>query len=89
LTVEHSLRQTHPRKSQTSDGELRSPQWQAPLQELILEFDPETLPEKIQQVKALILERRQQLDHENGGRVEKIVLHDALAITKLSSSMLD
>jgi hypothetical protein len=66
-----------------SDGELRFPQWQAPLQELILEFDPEALPKKIQQVQALILERRQQLDHENGGRVEKIALHDALAIIRI------
>jgi hypothetical protein len=66
-----------------SDGELRFPRWQTPLQELILEFDPETLPEKIQQLKALILQRRRQLDRENGGRVEKIALHDALAIIRI------
>jgi hypothetical protein len=78
-----------------SDAELKFPQWQGPLQELILEFDPQKLPEKIQSVETLILERLQQTDHGSDSRVEKIALHDALAIIrimerdKLSSSMLD
>jgi hypothetical protein len=66
-----------------SDGELKFPQWQGPLQELILEFDPQKLPEKIQQVEALVLERLQQLDHGSDGRVEKIALHDALTIVRI------
>jgi hypothetical protein len=37
-----------------SDSELKYPEWQAPLQELILEFDREKLPGKIQNVQILI-----------------------------------
>jgi hypothetical protein len=66
-----------------SDVELKFPQWQGPLQELILEFDPQKLPEKIQGVETLVLERLQQLDHENDSRVEKIALHDALSIIRI------
>ena len=66
-----------------SDAELKFPEWQGPLQELILEFDPQKLREKIPRVEALISERLQQLDHGNDGRVEKIALHDALTIVRI------
>jgi hypothetical protein len=49
---------------------LKYPKWQTPLQELILEFDRAKLPEKVQQVEALILERLQQLRRGNGGNIE-------------------
>ena len=55
-----------------SDAEWTFPQWQGPLQELILEFDPQRLPEKIPSVETLVLERLHQLDHGNDSRVEKI-----------------
>jgi hypothetical protein len=63
-----------------SDAELTFPQWQGPLQELVLEFDPRRLPEKIQSVETLVLERLQQLNHGNDSHVEKIALHDALSV---------
>jgi hypothetical protein len=66
-----------------SDAELKFPQWQGPLQELILEFDPQKLPEKIQSVETLVLERLQQLDHGNDSRGEKIALHDALSVLRI------
>ena len=45
-----------------SNAELKFPQWQGPLQELILEFDPQKMPEKIQSAETLVLERLQQID---------------------------
>jgi hypothetical protein len=66
-----------------SNAELKFPQWQGPLQELILEFDPQKMPEKIQSAEILVLERLQQLHHGNDSRVEKIALHDALSIIRI------
>jgi hypothetical protein len=43
-----------------SEEQLKFPRWQAPLQELIIEFDREKLAEKVQKVEALISERLQQ-----------------------------
>ena len=42
-----------------SEEQLKFPRWQAPLQELIIEFDREKLAEKVQKVEALISERLQ------------------------------
>ena len=66
-----------------SNAELKFPQWQGPLQELILEFDPQKMPEKIQSAETLVLERLQQRHHGNDSRVEKIALHDALSIIRI------
>jgi hypothetical protein len=66
-----------------SDAEFKFPQWQGLLEELILEFDLQKLPDKILSVETLILERLQQLDHGSDGRVEKIALHDALTIVRI------
>jgi hypothetical protein len=66
-----------------SNAELKFPQWQGPLQELILEFDPQKMPEKIQSAETLVLERLQQLLHGNDSRVEKIAFHDALSIIRI------
>jgi hypothetical protein len=63
--------------------ELKFPQWQAPLQDLILEFDPVKLEEKIRTVETLLFDRLQQLDHGNGGRDEEIALQDALSIIRI------
>jgi hypothetical protein len=66
-----------------SNAELKFPQWQGPLQELILEFEPQKMPEKIPSAETLVLERLQQLHHGNDSRVEKIALHDALSIIRI------
>ena len=66
-----------------SDDELKFPEWQTPLQEVLLEFDREKLPEKIRNVESLILERLQQLALGNNGHDEKDSLHDALIILRI------
>ena len=66
-----------------SNAELKFPQWQGPLQELILEFDPQKMPGKIHSAETLVLERLQQLHHGNDSRVEKIALRDALSIIRI------
>jgi hypothetical protein len=43
------------------DTKLQYPEWQSPLQEVLLEFDPQKLPEKALKAETLILERLQQL----------------------------
>ncbi len=67
-----------------SDPELKFPQWQAPFQELIIEFTLQRVPEKLQKAEALIQERLQQLNHGNGHhRDERIALQDALSILRV------
>ena len=66
-----------------SDEKLKFPEWQTPLQEVILEFDREKLPEKIQKVETLIFERLRQLNTQNDGRVELEALNDALSILRI------
>jgi hypothetical protein len=66
-----------------SDSELRYPEWQVPLREVILEFDREKLRERIQKVETLIFERLQQLSQENDGRTEQEAINDALSILRV------
>ena len=66
-----------------TDGQLKFPHWQAPLQDLILEFAPVKLQEKIRKVEALLFARLQQRDHGTNNRDEKIALQDALSIVRL------
>jgi len=61
-----------------SNAELKLPQWQGSMKELIPEFDPQKMTEKIRSAETLVLERLQQLHHGNDSHVEKIALHDAL-----------
>jgi hypothetical protein len=63
--------------------ELKFPEWQAPLQDLILEFDPVKLEKIISKTEALRFDRLQQLDRGNGSRDEKIALQDALSIIRI------
>src|ERR1700687_2573497 len=59
-------------KRQTlNDEELKFTEWQAPLQDLILEFDPKKLAEKIQRVETVIFERQQQLYQGSDGHAER------------------
>lgn len=65
------------------DRALKFPQWQGPVQELVLEFDPIKLEERIRAVEVLLFDRLQQLEQENGGHDEKIALQDALSIIRI------
>jgi len=62
---------------------LKYPEWQAPLQELILEFDREKLPGKIENVETLISKRLQQLRDERDGLAEVQALNDGLAVLRI------
>jgi len=66
-----------------NDEELKYPEWQTPLQELILEFDRTKLPEKVQTVEALVFERLQQLRRGNDGHIETQAINDALVILRV------
>jgi hypothetical protein len=65
------------------EGELKFPEWQTPLQELILEFDSGKLPKKLQEVETLILERLERLSQSEDGRGERYALDDALSILRV------
>jgi hypothetical protein len=65
-----------------SDGELKYPRWQAPLQDLILEFDRGKVVERIQKVENLILERLQQLRQGSEGHSEQDAINGALFIIR-------
>jgi hypothetical protein len=66
-----------------NDEELKFPEWQAPLQDVILEFDRANLPGKIEKVETLILERLQQLRRSSDGRSEQQAMNDALEILRI------
>jgi uncharacterized alpha/beta hydrolase family protein len=66
-----------------SEEELRFPEWQKPLQDLILEFDREKLAEKVKKVEALIIERDRQLRVSDSHTDERVALSDALAIIRV------
>lgn len=66
-----------------SEEDLKFPQWQAPLQELILESDREKLPDKLQKVETAIVERLQQLQREGDNHVEKEAINNALSLLRV------
>jgi hypothetical protein len=66
-----------------SEEELEFPEWQKPLQDLILEFDRETLLEKVKNVEALIIDRHQQLAGASDGDAEREALSDAMSIIRV------
>ena len=66
-----------------SNEELKFPVWQGPLQDLILEFDPKKLGEKVQKVETVIFERQQQLYQGSDGHVEREALNDGLNIIRV------
>ena len=66
-----------------NDEELKFPEWQAPLQDLILEFDRDKLAEKIQKVENLIFQRQQQLHQMSDGHAEREAIQDALNIIRV------
>jgi hypothetical protein len=66
-----------------SEEELRFPEWQKPLQDLILEFNREKLLEKVKKVEAMIIERDRQLAGSSGGQDERMALGDAMSIIRV------
>lgn len=66
-----------------TDNELKFPRWQASLQDVILEFDRDKLPGKIQQVEALIAARLEQLKLSADGLSEREAIHDAMSILRV------
>ena len=66
-----------------NDPELRFPEWQIPLQDLILEFDREKLPEKMHDLEVRILERLQLLADEKSNTAEQDALVDGLSILRI------
>jgi hypothetical protein len=64
-------------------SELRFPQWQRPLQELILERDHCRLTRKIKDVEQLISLRFLRLQNENDCLDERQALTDALSLLRI------
>jgi hypothetical protein len=65
------------------DGaKLQYPEWQGPLQEVVLEFDPEKLSDKALKVEALILERLRQLQQSDNGHHEREAIDYGLSILR-------
>jgi hypothetical protein len=66
-----------------SEEELKYPTWQAPLQEAILEFDPEKLPPKVQKVEAVVFKRLQELSSDSDHHGERQAIADAFSILRV------
>lgn len=66
------------------NAELKFPEWQASLQEVVLEFDHEKLPGKIQRVETVIFERLQQLSQNGEDHLdERTAIYDALSLLRI------
>ena len=63
-------------------SELKYPEWQAPLQDMILEFNQEKLTEKAQKVEMLMGERLQQLRERDDSRDEQEAIGYALSVLR-------
>jgi hypothetical protein len=66
-----------------SDEELKFSEWQAPVQELLLEFDRERLVEKVAKVEALIFERLQRPVKTDDDRAERESVKQAVFILRM------
>jgi hypothetical protein len=63
-----------------SESELKYPSWQRPLREAILEFDRETLTEKIKEVETLVLKRLKEMSSDPDHDDERQALADATTV---------
>jgi hypothetical protein len=61
---------------------LQYPEWQGPLQEVLLEFDSKKLPEKALRAEALILERLRQLQQSDNGHHERHAIDYGLSLLR-------
>lgn len=66
-----------------SNEELKFPEWQAPLQELLREFDHEGLVEKVAKVEAIIFDRLQRPLQTNDDRAERESLKEGVFILRM------
>jgi hypothetical protein len=66
-----------------SDQETKSSEWQAVLQELKRETDPEKLSAKLQEVEGLILDRLQELYRKDDDSEEHEALKEALSTLRI------
>ena len=64
------------------DHDLKYPEWQVPLQEVILEFDLDQLPGKIQRLETLIFQRLQALRSTNDGADERHAIANGVEILR-------
>jgi hypothetical protein len=64
------------------DQDLKYPEWQIALQEVILESDLDKLPGKIQRLETLIFQRLQALRSSNNGADEREAISDAVEILR-------
>lgn len=78
-----TLEESYGKPQAMNEEELKFPEWQAPLQDMILEFDSKKLAEKIQKVEALIFERQQRLGQGSNGRAEREAIADGLNIIRI------
>jgi hypothetical protein len=65
-----------------TDEKLTYPQWQAPLQDAILERNLDELSAKIYRVETLIFQRLQQLQSSNDGAGERRAIANALELLR-------
>ena len=63
--------------------ELKYPQWQAPLRDAILEFNPQELRARVQNVEAAIFDRFQVLSSERNHEDERQALSAALSTLRM------
>jgi hypothetical protein len=63
-----------------NDNDFKFPEWQIPLSETMLEFDPERFNERAHNVKTLIYKRLAQLPSKNSYGEERKALNDALSM---------
>jgi hypothetical protein len=61
---------------------LQYPEWQGPLQEVILEFDRQNLPDKALKAEGIILERLRQLQQSDNGHHEREAIHYGLSVLR-------
>lgn len=62
-----------------SNPQFEYPEWEAPLQEIVFEYDREKLSEKIKRVETLIFERLRQPLEVCNGRDQREALNEALS----------
>ena len=84
MTVNSVLELSGRETRKNNDATLKFPEWQIPLQELLLEFDSEKLPAKMEGVRVLIFARLKHLqDHYD--RDEMQAINDAMNILRIVS----
>jgi hypothetical protein len=65
------------------ESELKFPEWQAPLQDVLLEFDSAKLEQQIHKVEALITQRIEQLPRASNSHEERDAINHALGLLRM------